>query len=431
MIEDSVRTSPIGPIDPQCDELESLRNFRFAADQHAIVSIADAGGRIVEANERFLQISGYSRAELLGQDHRLLNSGHHPQCFFAKLWQTIAAGNVWNGILRNRRKDGDFYWVATTIVPIRGSDGRPSRYISIRTDISGQVEAEEELRKTSAALEHLVAQRTEQLGEAQQQLLQTEKLASIGQLAAGIAHEINNPIGYVHSNLGSLKIYLTNLFRILDAYAGVEPALPAGARGMAELVRLKNELDLDFLRQDLPALMEESKEGLERVRKIVQDLKDFSRVDSSQEWQWADLHRGLDSTLNVINNEIKYKADVIKEYGELPEVECLPSQLNQVFMNLLVNAAHAIGADQRGTITLRSGCAGEQVWVEVTDSGSGIAPEHLKRIFDPFFTTKPVGKGTGLGLAISYGIVERHGGKLAAFNHAYGGAVFTLLLPLA
>ncbi|HUY04568.1 MAG TPA: ATP-binding protein, partial [Rhodocyclaceae bacterium] len=289
-----------------------------------------------------------------------------------------------------------------------------------------------EKQKTEAALQFEKNEQSvliEKLEAAHNQLLQAEKMASIGQLAAGVAHEINNPIGYVQSNIGSLEGYLADLFRILDAYAGAEAEMPADQPAGAELRRLKAELDLAFLRQDIPQLMNESKEGISRVRKIVQDLKDFSHADSSQEWKWADLHQGLESTLNVVNNEIKYKADVVKEYGELPQVECLPSELNQVFLNLLVNAAHAIPDGERGKITLKSGCDAERVWVEIADTGGGIAPENLKRIFDPFFTTKPVGRGTGLGLSLSYGIVNKHGGRIEVASEPGRGTTFRIVLP--
>ncbi|OHC63098.1 MAG: ATPase [Rhodocyclales bacterium GWA2_65_20] len=277
---------------------------------------------------------------------------------------------------------------------------------------------------------HLLEKRGEEqqglikkLHEAQNQLLQSEKLASIGQLAAGVAHEINNPVGFINSNIGSLERYLKNLFVILDAYEKAE----AQGTECAAVKTLKEQLDYAYLKEDVVSLIEETRDGVARVKKIVQDLKDFSHVDEA-EWQWADLHKGLDSTLNVVNNEIKYKAEVVKEYGELPPVECLPSQLNQVFMNLLVNAAHAIA--ERGTITLRTGGVGEEVWVEVADTGSGIAPENMKRIFDPFFTTKPVGKGTGLGLSLSYGIVQKHHGRIEVQSEQGRGTTFRITLPV-
>ena len=266
------------------------------------------------------------------------------------------------------------------------------------------------------------------LSDAQSKLIQSEKLASIGQLAAGVAHEINNPIGFIFSNFGTLEQYLEDLFQMLDAYEQAEASVSDGA-ALARIRSLKADLDIDYLKEDIPNLMRESRDGIQRVRKIVQDLKDFSRVDARQEWESVDLHAGIDSTLNIVNNEIKYKADVVKHYGALPEVQCLPSELNQVFMNLLVNAAHAITAE-RGTITISTGVEGPNVWVEVADTGAGIAQENLQRIFDPFFTTKPVGKGTGLGLSLSYGIVQKHSGRMEVHSELGVGTRFRVTLPI-
>ena len=266
------------------------------------------------------------------------------------------------------------------------------------------------------------------LSDAQDKLVQSEKLASIGQLAAGVAHEINNPIGFIFSNFGTLEKYLAQLFDMLAAYEEAEAGL-AGTPAAERLKRMREDLELDYLKEDIPSLMTESKDGIQRVRKIVQDLKDFSRVDARQEWEWVNLHTGIDSTLNIVNNEIKYKADVVKEYGSLPDVECLPSELNQVFMNLLVNAAHAVNTE-RGTITIRTGVEGSDVWVEVADNGCGIPAENLKRIFDPFFTTKAIGKGTGLGLSLSYGIVKKHGGRIEVASEVGHGTTFRVTIPL-
>ncbi|MEG1053055.1 MAG: ATP-binding protein, partial [Janthinobacterium sp.] len=264
---------------------------------------------------------------------------------------------------------------------------------------------------------------------AQQKLLQSEKLASIGQLAAGVAHEINNPIGYVFSNVGTLEGYLDDLFSMLDAYEEAEPAV-ADPVVAARLRALREQIDLDFLRTDIPMLMGESKEGIARVRRIVQDLKDFSRTDAHQEWVWADLRQGIDTTLNIVNNEVKYKADVVREYGDIPDIECQPSELNQVIMNLVVNAAHAMG-EARGRITLRTGSDNDtEVWIEVEDTGAGIAPEHLSRIFDPFFTTKAVGKGTGLGLSLAYTTVQKHHGRIDVRSVIGRGTTFRITLPV-
>ncbi|WP_428993589.1 ATP-binding protein [Pseudomonas fluorescens] len=215
---------------------------------------------------------------------------------------------------------------------------------------------------------------------------------------------------------------------MLSAYGSAEGAI-ASPELVVQLRKLREQVELDFLVEDIPLLIKESKDGIGRVGQIVKDLKDFSRVDSSQEWQMANLQHGMDSTLNIVANEIKYKADVVKEYTPLPEVECLPSQINQVIMNLIVNAAQAIGPE-RGTITLRNGVGEETVWIEVADNGSGIPPDTLQKIFDPFFTTKPIGQGTGLGLSLSYGIVKKHHGEITVRSEVGVGTTFRVELPL-
>jgi len=267
----------------------------------------------------------------------------------------------------------------------------------------------------------------QKLEEAHNQLLQSEKMASIGQLAAGVAHEINNPIGYVSSNLKSLGDYVGDLLKVIAAAEAAAPGMTEGDR--AAFAAACKEVDLEYLRDDLVAMLAESREGISRVRQIVQDLKDFSHADEGN-FAWADLHHGIDSTLNIVANELKYRADVVKEYGELPQIECVLSQLNQVFMNLLVNAAQAMPAERRGRITIRTRQEGEHVVLEFSDDGSGIPAENLKRIFDPFFTTKPVGKGTGLGLSLSFGIIEKHHGTISVDSAPGVGTTFRIVLPL-
>ncbi len=267
------------------------------------------------------------------------------------------------------------------------------------------------------------------LAQTQVQLMQSEKLAAIGQLAAGVAHEINNPVGFVYSNLATLSGYVDDLLAIDRAYSEMEVRLDSVEPKLVERVRaLKLACDHPFVVTDLRQLLRESREGLERVKTIVQDLKDFSRTGDTG-WEWADLHKGLESTLNIVRNEIKNKAQIVRLFTPLPPVRCILAQINQVFMNLLVNAAQAIA--EQGEITLRSGIDGEFAWIDVQDDGCGIESDKLTRIFDPFYTSKPVGIGTGLGLTLAWGIVQRHQGTIVVVSTPGKGTCMTVRLPIA
>lgn len=320
------------------------------------------------------------------------------------------------------RPDGELRWLFNHMRIVNDETNTPQRIDGITVDITHHKNAEDLLKQRNEELQTALVK----IQEVQGQLLQSEKLSSIGQLAAGVAHEINNPIGYINSNLTSLKNYVEDLLALAAIYEQAEPSL-ADTEQLRKIEAFKHKIDLEFLKTDVLDLLDESHEGASRVKKIVQDLKDFSHAGGDDDWQWADLQAGLESTLNIVNNEIKYKASVIKEFGDIPQIWCLPHQLNQVFMNLLVNAAHAI--ENEGTITVRTGVGDDHVWVEVSDTGKGIAPEHVNKIFDPFFTTKPVGKGTGLGLSVSYNIIKKHNGEIQLDSRIGEGTTFRIVLP--
>jgi two-component system NtrC family sensor kinase len=374
---------------------------------------------LTDTNTRGATLLGMDKPSMLGKPLDTLLPQARGSSVFVVLSHVMNTGEIIDQEWENREPTIHAQWLHAQVV--RAGDG----VVAIVRDISERKRFESELVRRNTELTAL----NSKLTETHAQLVQSEKLASIGMLAAGIAHEINNPIGFVLSNIGSLDGYMRSLFEMLDAYQDTERFLsdPSVA---AKINALKNRVELGYLREDIPALMRETKDGIERVRKIVQDLKNFSHVDNSHEWQMVNLHDGINSTLNVVNNEIKYKADVVKQYGDMPLVECLPSEINQVVMNLLVNAAHAIG-DERGTITIRTGCDADQAWFEVEDSGCGISPENMAKIFDPFFTTKPVGKGTGLGLSLSYGIINKHAGNMSASSVVGKGTTFRVTLPVS
>lgn len=466
------------PFSAAAEDAIALAEF---SDSHPVATfVINTNHVVTHWNKACEHLLGYSKEEMVG-------TSNHWRAFYTKQRPVLADLIIDDSQLlehyypgRHRRsalipsalEAEDFFpnlgacghWLHFTAAPLHDRQGRLVGAVETLLDITERRVAENALRKAHANLEHLVAKRTAQLAEinqqlqedirqrheaeaellrrnveltelnaqlsfTQQQLVQADKMASIGQLAAGVAHEINNPIGYIFSNFSTLQQYLEDLFSMLADYQQAEPCI-AEPDVAGRLRAARQRIDLDFLKEDIAALMIESKEGIVRVRHIVQDLKDFSRIDANQEWTWANLHQGIDSTLNIVSNEVKYKADVVKEYGDLPDIECLPLQINQVVMNLVINAAHAIGPE-RGCITIRTGrSVDDHVWIDVADTGSGMAPDVLKRIFDPFFTTKAVGKGTGLGLSLSYGIVQKHCGRIEVESELGKGTRFRVLLPI-
>jgi PAS domain S-box-containing protein len=292
----------------------------------------------------------------------------------------------------------------------------------------------EELQATNVKLRQETQSKDaalETLKKTQSHLLQSEKMIGLGHLAAGVAHEINNPIGFVISNLNTMKEYLGQIRELLALYAPLENRsgrTSAEAAGIAERVgALKRKMDYDFVMKDAPQVIADAEEGAARVAAIVRNLKEFTHLDQAQK-QWVNVNDGLESAIRLIWNELKYKARVVRDYGEIAEIECYPQQLNQAFLNLLMNAVQAI--EKEGTITVRTRPDGDGIAIQVQDDGCGIAPEDLPHIYEPFFTTKPVGQGMGLGLTSAYTIVRSHHGTIDVESRRGAGTTFTLRLPL-
>lgn len=310
----------------------------------------------------------------------------------------------------------------------RFAEQRQKDMIALQLDIIARKKTEDALlsSRESLRIQHeKLEQANRELKQAHAQQLQSEKMASIGQLAAGVAHEINNPIGFVSSNLGSLERYLGKLtefitFQDQELTGSISPELHE------KIADRRNRLKINSILEDIGDLLAESRNGVDRVGKIVSDLKGFSRVDEA-EHKTADIIECLESSINIVWNEIKYKATLSRDFADLPKILCYPGQLNQVFVNLLINAAQAIKT--QGTIELKAWATEDHIYVRITDSGCGISEEDVPRIFDPFFTTKEVGKGTGLGLSISYDIIKKHQGEISVESQVEKGTSLTIKLP--
>jgi two-component system NtrC family sensor kinase len=329
---------------------------------------------------------------------------------------------------------------------IQGLDAGADDYVSKPFD-RGELRVRLQAGERIIRLEHTLAEQNRQLRETQAALVQSEKLASLGQLAAGVAHEINNPLAYVLNNVAVLRRDVTAAVEVLDRYrAGRESLARLEPDLAAEAARLEEAIDLAYVQAHLPRMFEKTLEGLGRVRDIVKNLRDFARLDEA-DFKEADLNAAIESTLEILRHEIRQKSLVIqKHFGDVPAVACHPGKINQVFLNILVNAVHACspggtievwthregeaGAAPLQPVVAAQGSSADGVVVEVKDTGSGIKPEHLQHLFEPFFTTKPVGQGTGLGLSVSYGIVRDHGGAIEVESEVGKGSLFRIRLPL-
>ena len=317
---------------------------------------------------------------------------------------------------------GNSIYAEVSAYPMLDEKGRSTGdYVHTSRDVTQRIKEQKELEEAYIELKAI-----------QEKLLAAEKMASLGKLSAGIAHEINNPIGFVVSNLSTLEKYISNLLALLNVYYEIEAAVfKAGNEEPEKLYQrikdFKKTMDFEYLLADIPKLINETLDGAQRVVRIIRDLKSFSRKDEI-EFTEAKINELVETALNIVWNEVKYKADVVKEYGELPLVSCHPQQITQALMNIIVNGAQSI--EKSGKITIRTYVNDDKVFIEISDSGGGMSEETQKRLFEPFFTTKKVGDGTGLGLAIVYGIIQNHKGNIEVKSRPGEGSNFIISLPI-
>jgi PAS domain S-box-containing protein len=361
--------------------ISELEFLKFAIDQSAIVAITDLQGTITYVNDTFCKISKYSREELLGQNHRFINSGLHPKEFFIDLWKTISSGKIWKGVIRNKAKDGSFYWVDTTIVPFNDEKGRPKQYASIRHEVTDLIEAQETVKSE------------------QGKLIYSEKMASLGEIAAGIAHELGNPL--------------------------------AAIRGRMELLQMQSKDHLD------PTKVQNTTETIiqlcDRMTKIIHGIRSLARDGSNDPFSKCRIS-DLVEEATLISTETFAKLGIILQSemdgtDKAIQVECRETQIIQVIVNLLNNAKDAVKNLNERWIKIGMNKDSENIHLSITDSGAGISKDIAQRIFEPFFTTKEVGSGTGLGLSISHSIVEAHKGRLWV-DSSHPNTRFVISLPL-
>jgi PAS domain S-box-containing protein len=424
-------------IDDTMQENISLLQILIDSIPDAIF-IMDRNGRIEGVNRSFEDAIGQPGATLSGKTLKDLNPTSSNELInWLNTIITSLEGSVKIPLDQIMYADGGIRDIVFNMIPYLSASGECLGTIGIIYDVTERKRLENSLRKETDELkearEELSKKNSEleaaytELKETQAQILQQEKMASIGQLAAGVAHEINNPIGFISSNLSSLSKYVDKISEFMTVQASVAGTCTDTEKKVT-LEEKKKALKIDYIQDDIKDLIIESLDGAERVKKIVQDLKSFSRNDQL-EYREADINECMESTFNIVWNELRYKATVTKEYGDIPLVRCFPQQINQVFMNLLVNAVHAI--ETSGEIRVKTWDKNGWIYASISDTGHGIPPEILKKIFEPFFTTKEAGKGTGLGLSITYDIVRKHGGDISVESESGKGTTFTVSLPIA
>jgi PAS domain S-box-containing protein len=345
------------------DILKSLEEQKFALDQSAIVAQTDAAGTILYINDKFCEISEYQRDELIGQNHRLINSGTHSKEFFQNMWRSISKGEIWHGEICNRAKSGRLYWVATTIVPFLDANHQPRQYLAIRQDITQLKQAEQ-----------LIVNQ-------QEQLIASSKLSAIGEMAAAITHEINNPLGVI---LGRCEM--------------IKSLIERGNLDINNLSRLVDTIDVTA----------------KRIEKIIKSMRILSHEGHDDPFIKTPVQSILSDLVELFSE--KYRGQriqlTVNEYDPSLTIECRSHGIMQVFVNLLNNSFDAVSNLEKRWVRIEVQKRGPAVEISVTDSGLGIPPEIVAKLFMPFFSTKKVQYGTGLGLSISKSILQRHHGKL-------------------
>jgi PAS domain S-box-containing protein len=404
----------------------------------------DVLGNFTVVNSAMCNDLGYGPEELIGEKYRILVNKEGTkklQQAVERLHKKDEPVNLLDMVAT--KKDGTSIIYEARISVIKETDGVVVGFRGVGRDVTRRRQMEEELKSNQ---EELIKKNKEideskqdiqlaltklknaheELKTSQLKILQQEKMASIGQLAAGVAHELNNPMSFISSNLGTLDKYINRLSDFIRVQTESIEFIKDDAI-IRKINEKRKEVKLDYILEDAKILLKESLDGSDRVKRIVSELNSFSRMDE-EEYKKANINECIESAITIVWNELKYKSTLKKEYGELPPIKCYPRQMNQIFVNLLINAVNSIA--DKGIITIKTWHKDDFIWMEVSDTGIGIPRQNLVKIFEPFFTTKEAGKGTGLGLSITYEIVQRHKGEITVESEVGKGTTFTIKIPV-
>jgi len=411
---------------------ESEERFRtLAAVAPVGIFQTDPRGNCTYLNRRWLEIAGVELEQVLGKGWEKAVHPDDREWVVQEWYGAIARGEQSDIECRLMTPDGRVIWVSQRLVPLRNDTGGVVAYIGIIADITALKQADAALRKTYRELE----ERTQALEDAnrhlrnmQAQMVQSEKLASLGRLVAGVSHEINNPLSVISNNL---VVMSRDAFAVIEVYKRYEQLARENdpvrrAQMLGEIRRTFDIADIDYIAGNLDRIFKRTLESAERIRRIVRNMRDFARLGEAQ-WKEAQINEALETTLTVLTHEIRHKhINVVKDYGDMPEIYCMPGSLNQAFFNIIINAIEAV--PENGTIIVTTWTTERTVKIAISNNGPAIPREHLDKLFDPFFTTKP--RAVGLGLAITYGIIAEHEGRIQVETDPAAGTTFTIELPL-